>query len=84
MTSITVLAPVKVVAPRATQWAADAFTAFLSWFSAHRVEQVQRQSESIRVAEASSVRAYAQRFASQDPRFAADLMAAADRHETGK
>jgi hypothetical protein len=27
------------------------------------------------------VRAYAQRFARHDPRFAADLMAAADRHE---
>lgn len=84
MTSITVFSPVKVATPRATQWAADAFTAFLSWFSAHRAVQADRRLQADRVVEASSVRAYAHRFASHDPRFAADLLAAADRHEQGK
>jgi len=35
-----------------------------------------------RIKEAAAVRDYAQRFARHDPRFAADLLAAADRHES--
>jgi hypothetical protein len=36
-----------------------------------------------RQAEAARVRQYAQEVMGQDPRFAADLFAAADRHERG-
>lgn len=84
MTSITVFAPIKVATPRATAWAADAFTRVLGWFSQGQVQRAQRQMQADRAQEAASVREYAQRFAAHDPRFAADLLAAADRHEQGK
>lgn len=37
-----------------------------------------------RIAEAAAVRRYAMSFARHDPRFAADLFSAADRHERGE
>ena len=43
--------------------------------------RAERREVADRAAEAAAVREYANRFASHDPRFAADLMAAADRHE---
>jgi len=84
MTSITVHAPVKVAVPRATSWAASAFTGILSWFERNQAARGERQLQADRVAEATAVREYANRFASHDPRFTADLLAAADRHEQGK
>ncbi len=43
--------------------------------------RAERQSQADRATEAAAVREYAQRYAAHDPRFAADLLAAADRHE---
>ena len=73
--------PVSVTVPRGSSWAAQAFTGLLSWFEQHSRTGQQRQAQADRVTEASAVREYAQRYARHDPRFAADLLAAADRHE---
>jgi hypothetical protein len=43
-----------------------------------------RRMESTRVTEAAQVRLYAQQWTRNDPRFTADLLAAADRHERGE
>ena len=83
MTSITVYSPVKVATPRATRWAATAFTRLLSWFENHSANLADRQLKADRATEAAAVREYAHRFASHDPRVAADRLAAADRHEAG-
>lgn len=46
-----------------------------------RAAEALRRMESTRVTEAAQLRLYAQRWAQHDPRFTADLLAAADRHE---
>lgn len=80
MTTVTVHTPVAVGTPRAALLAANLFSAFLGWFE----RTAERREVADRAAEAAAVREYANRFASHDPRFAADLMAAADRHELGR
>jgi hypothetical protein len=82
MSFITVNAPATVRAPRAAAWAATAFSSLLSRFQSAGTAQAQRTLKSSKERGAHAVRQYAQRFASHDPRFAADLLAAADRHET--
>lgn len=81
MTTITVHTPARVEAPRATRLAARLFLGLLSWFQAAGDARAERRAQADRIAEAAAVRAYALRFASHDPRFSADLLAAADRHE---
>ena len=81
MSSITVHAPAGVREPRFAAPAARLFGQFLGWFRRSQAEQAQRQARGARAADARAVRDYASRFARHDPRFAADLMAAADRHE---
>ncbi len=81
MTAITIQMPITIAAPRATRWTAGAFTGVLSWFEQHGVLRAQRQLQTDRASEAAAVRQYAQRYAAHDPRFTADLLAAADRHE---
>jgi hypothetical protein len=84
MTTITVHTPVPVRTPRAAAWAAVLFTGLLNWFESGASKRQERREAADRCAEAAAVREYAHRFASHDPRFAADLMAAADRHERGE
>ena len=81
MTTITVQTPVKVAAPRAARPAAALFSRLMDLFQSHSRLQAARRRQAQRVEEAVAVRQYAQRFAGHDPRFAADLLAAADRHE---
>lgn len=81
MTAITVHSPASIAVPRASRWAALAFTSVLAWFERQGAERTARQLQADRITEAAAVREYAQRYASHDPRFAADLLAAADRHE---
>ena len=81
MTTITVQSPIRVATPRATQWAAGAFTGVMSWFQQHGAARAERQLQADRASEATAVREYAQRYTNHDPRFAADLLAAADRHD---
>lgn len=82
MSSITVLSPVKVAVPRASRYLANLFVSLTQWLQRTGASRAQRQLAADRGAEAAAVRQYAQRFASHDPRFAADLLAAADRHES--
>jgi hypothetical protein len=81
MTSITVQSPSKVAAPRAAGVAASLFAGLVAWFNGRSQARAERAAQADRAQEATAVRQYAQRFASHDPRFAADLLAAADRHE---
>ena len=81
MTTITVQTPVKVAAPRVTRLAAALFVQLLDWFQRSGAARAERRVQATRESEAAAVRAYALRFASHDPRFVVDLMAAADRHE---
>ena len=81
MTTITIQSPIRVAVPRATRWAAGAFTGIMSWAKEHSAARAHQQMQADRTTEAAAVREYAQRYARHDPRFAADLLAAADRHE---
>jgi hypothetical protein len=88
MTSITVTGiPAAVRTPRGAQWAAGGAAAvwrLLSHWAVsgrRRAEPSSAHHETVHAA--AAVRAMAQRYAATDPGFAADLRAAADRHETG-
>ena len=81
MTTITVLRPVSVRTPRAAGLAAALFVRLLSWFEHSAQARAEKRQAADRAAEAAAVREYAHRFTHHDPRFAADLLAAADRHE---
>lgn len=81
MTIITVLRPVAVQPPRAAAWAAGTFLALLTWFESSADRHAQRSRAINRATEAAAVRAYAHEIETRDPRFAADLRAAADRHQ---
>ncbi len=81
MNSITVIAPIKIAVPRGAAVAATWFVAFLGWLE--KVADRREQSRQLvgRIEEAARVRSYAQQLVAHDPRHAADLFAAADRHE---
>ena len=81
MSTITVNIPVQVKAPRGATLAAALFSKFLIWMASTAESKAQRRLQAQRVAEANQVRHYAQAVMAQDRRFAADLLAAADRHE---
>ena len=81
MTTITVLAPLHVRTPRVTRLAATVFLGFLRLIERTTAIRSENRLLASRVREAAAVREYAQRFEKHDPRFAADLLAAADRHD---
>lgn len=81
MTTISVRAPAHVGPSRAAGLAAAVFLRLLGWFESRRSARALARQRADRLAEAAAVREYARRYASHDPRFAADLLAAADRHE---
>jgi hypothetical protein len=83
MTTITVNTPARVAEPRGARWAAAAFGRLLKWMEASAAERGEHRALQGRIAEAARVRLYAQELMGHDPRFAADLFAAADRHERG-
>ncbi len=83
MSSITVNTPVKVNVPRVTGLAASLFVGLLNLFQRQGAERAARRARATKASEAAAVREYAERFLKHDPRFAADLQAAADRHEIG-
>ncbi len=82
MSSITVTGLPTVKTPRGAVWAAHAAAA--GWVALVRwLDGRNPQSRALTAAiEAAQVRAMARRLAATDPGFAADMMAAADRHET--
>lgn len=84
MTTISVHTHAPVAVPRGAVWAATVAARLLGWFDAMGAAQAAataRRREATRILEAGQLRRYAQQWASRDPRFAADLLAAADRHE---
>ena len=84
MTTIAVHTPSTVAAPRGAALAADLFARLLHGLEAigraRAAAAVRRQGAS-RATEVAQLRRYAQQWVNHDPRFAADLLAAADRHE---
>ena len=83
MTTITVNTPVLVKAPRGAAVAAAWFSKLLAGIQTLTENRKQRRLQTLRVAQANHVRQYAHEVMGQDRRFAADLLAAADRHELG-
>jgi hypothetical protein len=84
MTSMTVQSPRTVTSPRGAVWGAWVFQTLSSSFqtlSRMMRERADRRAAQVRIGDASSVRRYAMSVMQYDPRFAADLFAAADRHE---
>lgn len=83
MTSITIQKPASVRVPRAAPIAAEIAFRVLdtigSFIKAHRAQR----AADARLAEANAVRRYAEQVRRDDPRFASELLAAADRHELG-
>ena len=82
MTIITIHAPANVATPLGAKLAAEAFARVLTWASTFVQSGIDRIDMNDRTAEANRVRLFANEMMSQDPRFAADLYAAADRHES--
>ena len=83
MTTVTVSKPAQVRVPRGSIVAARWFSSLLNWFTVTAARRAARREVADRQPDAAQVRSYAQSMAAQDPRFAADLCAAADRHERG-
>jgi hypothetical protein len=81
MTSITVHVPAKIAVPRGAQLVGATYSAVVSGLALWRAARVQDKALKSRTAEAAKVRVYAHEVMSLDRRFAADLLAAADRHE---
>lgn len=87
MTTLTTINPVAVSAPRAAAWAAAAWMGASHSWTKLRLwagQRAENASTGGRVNEANRLRHVAQGFMSSDSRFAADLFAAADRHERGE
>jgi hypothetical protein len=81
MSSITVTGVPTVKAPRGAMWAARGAAAVWGVLSRWLADRQDRSVALQAAVDAAQVRALARRFAHVDPGFAADLQAAADRHE---
>lgn len=84
MSTISFQRPHPVAAARSSAFAAAVMTRLSSWidrFDQTRAATTARRAEEARIREASALRRYAHQFQRDEPRFAADLLAAADRHE---
>jgi len=85
MVTVTVHTPSSTLAPRVAALAANLIVRFLAWLEAvgtARAAAAARRQARTRMAEAAEVRRYAQSWMDHDPRFAAELLAAADRHDS--
>jgi hypothetical protein len=81
MTTTIVNIPAPTPAPRGALWAANLFYGLLSMGQGAWSAEMQHRAQRARLAEAAQARAYARELERHDPRSAADLYAAADRHE---
>jgi hypothetical protein len=79
MTTVTFHSPSHVGAPLG----ASLIARTLRWFAPAEPIRSGALDETGRIAEAARVRRLAQSLMADDPRFASDLFAAADRHEIG-
>jgi hypothetical protein len=83
MTTVTVHTPAQVAEPRGARAAVAAVLALREAFAALRRGLAHQRAFRNRVAEAAKVRAMARQMNRHDPRVAAEMYAAADRHELG-
>ena len=84
MTTISIHTPTTVKAPRgatAAAWLISRLSTAVEGIRQRRAARTEQMRSVSRYAEASALRRHAQGFMGADPRFAADLFAAADRHE---
>jgi hypothetical protein len=84
MTTITVHTPSRATASRGAALASRLLARVLQGLEAMgraRAMAALSRMEATRVSESARLRLFAQQWEHQDPRFAADLYAAADRHE---
>jgi hypothetical protein len=81
MTTLTTLVPAAVPVPRGAPVAARLFGALLRAFQRAGADRVAKASRAARVKEAAATRRHAMRHLAHNPRFAEDLLAAAERHE---
>lgn len=84
MTTITVQTPRTVATPRGAvfgAWLFQAMTRLVERLGEARRARAEHRALSNRISDAAAVRRYAQSVIQYDARFAADLFAAADRHE---
>jgi hypothetical protein len=84
MTTITVNPTAKPGPSRTSQFAAMLIARVGAWVRRTGLARAEGRALADRASEAAEVRTYAQQVMSYDPRFAADLFAAADRHELNK
>jgi hypothetical protein len=78
MTTLTTVHLAPITTPRGAVWAAEAVFGLRRWFRQLRARRAARRAD--RLGEAEALRVYAMQFRDADPGFAADLLAAADRH----
>jgi hypothetical protein len=83
MTTITTFVPATVAVPRGAPVAARLFGALLRAFQQVGAARAVNAARAARVRQAAATRRYALRHMAQNPRFAEDLLAAAERHERG-
>lgn len=81
MTQITLHRPAPVQMPRFAPVAAEWFARLLEVLHLARRVRSAHRDRVTRIAEANSLRRYATALMTTDPRIAADLLAAADRHD---
>ena len=78
MNTVTIHVPANVPAPRGAAWAAQAAAALFRAIAKWTAPRAQANAPMV---EAAQVRELARSYLISDPGFAADLFAAADRHE---
>ena len=78
MNTVTFHVPADVPAPRGAAWAAQAAAAVSRVIARRTAPRAQAKTPSV---EAARVRELARSYLNSEPAFAADLLAAADRHE---
>lgn len=79
MSTVTTVQLHPISAPRGARWAAEAALALVDVL--HRVFARRAAEPRAPAEEADALRRYAMTFRTSDPGFAADLLAAADRHD---
>ncbi len=83
MTTVSVHTPAQVAEPRGARVAVAAVLALREAWGSLRRGLAQRRAYNRRIAEAAELRGIARAMDRHDPRVAAEMRAAADRHELG-
>ena len=81
MTTIAVQVPASVLAPRGAAFFGSVYSTIAAGFTAWHQTRLQRRAATARATEIADLREYAWSLMKEDRRYAADLLAAADRHE---